>query len=97
MDRIRLLRISGISEGVSLLALLFIAMPMKYYLELPIAVRVVGWVHGILFIVYVISVFLAIRAMKWNLWSVLVALGASLVPFGTILLDKSWRRIQNQA
>lgn len=91
MDRIRLLRITGISEGVSLLVLLFLAMPLKYFFGIPAGVKMVGWAHGILFIFYFISVFLAIKVMKWNFWSVLIALIASLVPFGTILLDRSWK------
>lgn len=96
MNRIKFLRICGISEGISLLVLVFIAMPLKYFFDMPVAVKMVGWVHGLLFIAYVISVFLAIRPMKWNLLSVLIALVASLIPFGTIILDRSWKRVQDQ-
>ncbi len=89
--RIGFLRLIGISEGISFLVLLLIAMPLKYNFGFPMAVKVVGWMHGLLFITYIVAVFLAIEAMKWNWFSVLVALGASLVPVGTFVLDKSLR------
>lgn len=88
------LRIIGISEGISFLVLLLIAMPMKYMMDMPEAVKFTGWVHGVLFIAYVAAVLLSIRAMRWNWFSVLVALGASLLPFGTFVLDKSLKRRQ---
>ena len=94
--RIKMLRITGITEGISFLVLLLIAMPMKYYLGLPLAVRVVGWMHGVLFILYILAVLIAIKAMRWNWFDVLVALAASLIPFGTLLLDKSWKRKERE-
>ncbi len=91
MAQIRFLRITGITEGISFLVLLLIAMPLKYYAGFPMAVKIVGWLHGVLFIAYIAAVFAAIKAMKWNFWDFCLAIGASLLPFGTFLLDKSWR------
>ena len=89
---IRNLRVIGILEGISYLVLLCIAMPMKYYLDMPQVVKIVGWCHGVLFMLYIPAVFLAYKAMRWSFFSLLVALGASLVPLGTFLLDKSLKR-----
>jgi len=75
---------------------LLIAMPLKYYFGFPVAVKVVGWAHGLLFILYIAAVFLAIRAMQWGIFGVLVALVASLVPLGTFVLDKSLRKRQEE-
>ncbi len=94
--QIKILRFTGITEGISFLVLLLIAMPMKYYLGLPLAVKVVGWMHGVLFILYILAVLLAIRIMSWNWFALLVALGASLIPFGTFYLDKSWKRRERE-
>jgi integral membrane protein len=93
---IKNLRVIGIAEGISFLVLLLIAMPIKYFLGVPEVVKYVGWIHGVLFMAYVVAVFLAIRAMRWNLFSVLVALAASLVPVGTFLLDKQLKRRQDE-
>ncbi len=95
-SRVKSLRIVGIAEGISFLVLLLIAMPMKYFLEIPLAVKIVGWLHGVLFMAYIAVVLLAIKAMRWNWFSVLVALAASLIPVGTFLLDKSWKKREQE-
>ena len=82
----------GIAEGISFLVLLLIAMPLKYYFGMPMPVKIVGWLHGILFMAYIAAVFLAIKAMQWSWFSVLIALAASLVPIGTFVLDRTWKR-----
>lgn len=92
MQHIKNLRFVGLTEGVSFLILLFIAMPIKYLLGVPEVVKYVGWAHGVLFIAYIIAVLLAIRPMGWNFFWVLVALGASLIPFGTFVLDRNLKR-----
>lgn len=93
---IKSLRITGLAEGTSFLVLLLIAMPLKYYFNVPQAVKMVGWAHGVLFLAYVALVFLSIRSMKWSMTGVLVALGASLVPTGTFWLDKSLKKREEE-
>jgi integral membrane protein len=95
-NRISNLRLIGFIEGVSFLVLLLIAMPLKYYLDFPMAVKITGWIHGLLFILYILAVFMAIEAMEWNWFSVLVALAVSLIPAGTFVLDKSLKRRVNK-
>ena len=91
-SRINNLRIIGFIEGVSFVFLLLIAMPLKYYFDLPMAVKITGWIHGLLFVLYILAVLMAIKAMQWNWFSVLIALSASLIPIGTFMLDKSLKR-----
>ncbi len=88
INRIRSLRIIGILEGISFLVLLSIAMPLKYFYGIPEVVKYVGWGHGVLFMLYIPAVFVARRTMNWNILWVLIALGASLIPFGTFMLDR---------
>jgi integral membrane protein len=95
-SKIRNLRIIGISEGASFLVLLLIAMPLKYGLGITTPVKLIGWIHGVLFIAYVITVFLSIRAMRWGFVGVVIALAASLLPLGTFLLDKQLKRRQEE-
>ena len=92
VNRISNLRLIGFMEGVSFLVLLLIAMPLKYYLGFPMAVKITGWIHGMLFILYIVTVLMAIKAMEWNWFTTLVALAASVVPIGTFVLDKSLKR-----
>jgi integral membrane protein len=88
------LRLAGLAEGISFLLLLGIAMPLKYLADMPGAVRVVGMLHGILFILFVLAVFEAVGSLGWSARQVALALLASVVPFGTLLLDRRLRREQ---
>lgn len=87
-DRFRLV---GILEGISYLLLLFIAMPLKYFLEMPLAVKYTGWAHGVLFIAYGITLLTAAVQLGWSFKKVVIAGLASLVPFGPFILDKKVR------
>jgi integral membrane protein len=57
---LRYLSILALVEGASLVALVGVAMPLKYYAGLPEAVRVVGMAHGALFL-------LATATLAWVL------------------------------
>ncbi|MGV3596512.1 MAG: DUF3817 domain-containing protein [Bacteroidota bacterium] len=81
------LRLIGFAEGVSFLILLFIAMPLKYAMGMPQAVKVVGMAHGVLFVVYVLAVILAAVEYGWNAKKVAIALVASILPFGPFYAD----------
>ena len=74
-------------EGISLLVLLFIAMPLKYMWEMPEYVRVVGMAHGVLFIAFVVLSIIVTRQHNWNLSKFGFCFVASFVPFGTFYLD----------
>jgi integral membrane protein len=78
----------GNAEGISFLVLLFISMPLKYIFDYPMAVKYNGWVHGLLFIVYIAAVLRTAYLIKWNYMRIGLALAASLIPFATFVLDK---------
>ena len=78
-------------EGVSYLFLLFVAMPLKYLADLPIAVKVAGMIHGILFVVFCVYLFKLKMTNAINTKMSFVAFVLSLLPFGTFYLDKQLR------
>ena len=89
------IHIIGSVEAVSLLLLLFVAMPVKYskYLgENPILVKWLGPVHGWLFVLYLVSVVAVARLLKWRWFHVVLAWGASIVPFGPFVFEAWLRR-----
>ena len=91
------LRIISVIEGVSFLALLFIAMPYKYLLGEPILVRYVGMAHGVLFIVFIASLLDATMRYQWGLKFSLFCFACSLVPFAPFWLEaKLKRQIQSE-
>lgn len=87
------LRVVGLLEGTSFLLLLGIAMPLKYLAGMPEMVRVVGWAHGLLFMVYLAAVAHVALERRWPLVRVAAALAASVLPFGPFVLDAYLRRI----
>jgi len=81
-------RTIAIAEGISFLILLGIAMPLKYFADKPVFVDVFGWIHGLLFIGYMISGLQLKIEHNWPLGKTAIAVLAALIPFGPFILDK---------
>ncbi len=84
-------RLVGLLEGISYVLLLFVAMPLKYFADMPLAVRIVGSAHGALFIGLCIAIAVAAGRSKLPMkWSGLAFI-ASLLPFGPFIIDPKLR------
>jgi integral membrane protein len=81
-------------EGYSYLFLLFVAMPLKYLLDFPIAVKIFGMLHGVLFLALLVLLVLASEKAKWGFKKNLIFFVASLVPFGTFATSKQIQRYE---
>lgn len=83
------LRIIGFLEGISLLLLLFIAMPLKYIFKHPEGTQVMGTLHGGLFLLFIFNTLLVGVEQGWKFrqttWKVLLA---CIIPFGTFYIDR---------
>lgn len=85
------LRAVAFLEGLSYLLLLFVAMPLKYFADQPVAVRIVGSLHGALFVALAVLTLHAMRTQaKRFSWGVRIGI-AALIPFGTFALDRDLR------
>jgi len=93
---IRWLRLIGIAEGISLLVLLGIAMPLKYLAGQPGMVKVAGWMHGLLFIIFMAAVFVVYQQRNWPFKKVILALIAAFFPFGTFVFDRQLKKEENK-
>jgi integral membrane protein len=91
------LRVVGFFEGISFLVLLFIAMPLKYMYDMPDVNKVVGMIHGLLFVLYVFGVIQVRIEYSWNLRKTMIALIASVLPFGTFYADAKLFKSEQQA
>jgi integral membrane protein len=82
------LRLLGFLEGISLLILLFIAVPMKHIFGNPLLVKIVGQIHGILFLLFIFNTLSVGVEQNWRFrtttWKVLLA---CIIPFGTFYID----------
>ena len=91
MTALRHLRLVALLEGTSFLVLLFIAMPLKYLADQPLAVRIVGSLHGLLFLIFLAALYRAGSVRRWPFRRSVHAFIASIVPFGTFVFDRSLR------
>lgn len=85
-------RIAGIWEGISFLLLVFIAMPLKYFADISIAVAVMGMIHGILFPLYLIALAHLGLIKKWKVSLWIMGLLAGVLPFGTFVFESYLRK-----
>lgn len=89
------LRVVGFAEGVSFVLLVGLAMPMKYWLEMPIFVRVFGPIHGLLFVWLCAEIAQAVFGKDWPIRHGALVFLASLFPLGPFLID-GWLKKQQE-
>ena len=87
-----LFRVVGDVESWSYIILLAIAMPLKYWMDVPEMVSVVGAAHGLLFVMYVLTVVFAALLNRWSILITVIALLAAFIPFGPYLVYKKIRK-----
>ncbi|MFF2481411.1 MFS transporter [Paenibacillus sp. NPDC058071] len=93
---ISLLRITGLLDGISLLVLLGIAMPLKYIGGIEQAVTIAGSIHGGIFVLYVLAIAYSALRVKWNLLWPALAFAAAFVPLGNFVLDWQLKKAQSK-
>lgn len=96
---IPLLRRLALVEGVSFLLLLGIAMPLKYLAGMPMAVKVMGWTHGLLFVGFCYALVQTMLMTGWSFARCARVFVAALLPFGPFFMDrriKQWERERPQ-
>ena len=83
------LRIIAFLEGLSLILLLFLAMPLKYLFHYPRPVQLLGSAHGVLFLLFIFNTLSTGIEQGWRFrtttWKVLLA---CIIPFGTFYIDR---------
>jgi len=74
-------------EGLSLLLLMGVAMPLKYGMGWEHATQVPGWAHGVLFIAYMGLMGVVGLQAGWAVTRFAVGTVAAFVPFGTFAFE----------
>ncbi|WP_323788913.1 DUF3817 domain-containing protein [Psychroserpens sp.] len=83
-------KIIALLEGVSYILLLFVAVPIKYLADDPQYVKLLGMPHGLLFMAYIVLAIMLGSQLKWNGKTLLIILAASIIPFGTFYVDRTY-------
>lgn len=92
MTPLRRFRWFALLEGISLVLLVFGAVPLKHLAGNPLAVRILGPIHGLFFLLYAWAVYSAVSDDKWTKAQAGWAMLASVIPFGTFVLEARIRR-----
>lgn len=91
-QKVRTFATVALLEGISYVLLLGVAMPLKYFLDMPMAVKVVGWAHGVLFMAYGIYLVLCWIECKWSLGRVVLYFIASLLPIVPFIVERKLKK-----
>lgn len=91
------LRLASILDGISYLVLLGIAMPLKYLADMPLAVRIVGSLHGVLFIALCFALLVVLRRRILSFGGCVLVFICALIPFAPFFLDRKLRHLPSES
>lgn len=94
MSSMRRLRTVSLLEGMSFLMLLCVAMPLKYVLGMPIAVKIAGWLHGVLFLALGWLLSSAYGERRLDAGLAIKVFIAALLPFGPFVMDRRLKAVE---
>jgi integral membrane protein len=81
-------RIVAVAEALSWLGLL-IGMLFKYVIsDTEVGVKVFGPIHGAIFVTYVLTCLVVRGPLRWSGSTLLLALAASIPPFGSLVFEQ---------
>jgi integral membrane protein len=99
LAQLRLLRMASVVEGVTLVALLLLAVPAKHLLGFPSATRIVGTVHGLVFLAYVWILIGTVSGGGWRRTEIVRLVITAFIPFGAVanasLLSRKETELKN--
>lgn len=81
-------RLLAYVTGVILLGLVLVAMPLKYIWHIENATTVIGIVHGYLYAVYAVVVFLLGYVRRWWWPWILLVMLAGTIPFAAFYAER---------
>ena len=87
MSDLKKFRLINKIEGYSFLLLLFVAMPLKYMAGFPIATKIAGIIHGVLFIGFIYQLIVATEEVPFSKKEAFVFFVASVIPFGSFYTE----------
>lgn len=85
-------RVAAWVTGIGLLVLVFVAMPLKYFLGEPRPVAVVGMLHGFLYMVYIVCTLILAERCRWRPVEAVVILLAGTIPIASFVAERQVTR-----
>ncbi len=91
---LKIFRSVALVEGVSYLLLFALSMPLKYWAGIREPNIYIGYVHGGLFIAYLVLATMLWRERGWSNKAYFYLILASLLPFATFYVDSRFLKSQ---
>ncbi|MGJ8517853.1 hypothetical protein LMG33810_002211 [Carnimonas sp. LMG 33810] len=91
IKRLSTLRRAALIEGTTLLLLLFIAVPLKHLAGMPQAVSIMGPIHGIAFIFYIVQLLRSRAMLRIDGAQLAKLIVAAFIPFGALYAAQVFR------
>ncbi len=87
---VRAYRTMAYITGVMLVILCFICMPLRYFAHIPGPAEVVGAIHGVLYIIYIVVAFAMTRLVRMKVASpgTIIVLLAGIIPIMTFVVER---------
>ena len=92
-----LLRLFSLLDGLSFLILLYFAIYEKRVLGDADAVRTPGMIHGAIFTVFLVLLYLTMEKRKWHLKRAALVFVCALIPFAPFLLEPKLKKEQESS
>jgi len=87
MQAVRSFRAVAVAEAISWLALI-VATVVKYTADQPAAVKILGPIHGVLFIAYVVLAMSVRTQLRWNARTLAIVLADAVLPGGGFVVAR---------
>lgn len=89
-----LLRLLSLLDGLSFVVLLYFAIYEKRILGDDTAVRVPGMIHGVIFTLFLVLLYLTMEKRKWPAKRAALVFVCSLIPFAPFFLEPNLKKEQ---
>ena len=87
-NRDLMLKKMALMEGTTLLLLMFVAVPLKYKLGMPEAVYIMGRIHAVAFVLYVVMLTISLVRKNLTLYHFILGVVAAFIPFGSFVYER---------
>ncbi len=88
------LRLFSLLDGLSFVILLYFAIYEKRILGDETAVRIPGMIHGVIFTLFLILLYLTMEKRKWPVKRAALVFVCSLIPFAPFFLEPKLKQEQ---
>jgi integral membrane protein len=86
-------RVMAYITGTGLIILVFVAMPLKYFADMPKPVAIVGALHGFFFMAYVVCTLVLAERCRWRPVRALLVAVAGTIPFLSFVAERNTTRM----